>query len=363
MKKLTISWSDLETAFETVSEEFAFADDASNYFDMETGQVVVLDEMFSHEIDSIMEELDEEELDGATWTEQEIRRMPSYEALPEWMKPTVLSAIHLKYADDIDRFESIPKFESREAFEWMEAFVETVRDDGVQKRLADALKKPKPFRKFRDAMESDRRLQRNWRTFENTCQRKCIMNWLSSIGVEPLNPDESTYAPPPLPDLRKIMFDEVRRFVGIARHLPGVQRISLIGSLATEKEFPKDIDLLVTITDDCDLTELARLGRQLAVHMASHSAGADVFLANSNNQYLGRTCSWKKCGPENRASCDALSCGARHYLHDDFSEIRLNETVIQHPPVTLCPEVAAGSTVPSDVHEHLIGPLSLNSLK
>ena len=43
MKKLTISWSDLETAFETVSEEFAFADDASNYFDMETCQVVVLD--------------------------------------------------------------------------------------------------------------------------------------------------------------------------------------------------------------------------------------------------------------------------------------------------------------------------------
>ena len=35
------------------------------------------------------------------------------------------------------------------------------------------------------------------------------------------------------------------------------------GSLTTDKEFPKDIDLLVTATDDCELEPLAQLGRRL----------------------------------------------------------------------------------------------------
>ncbi|KAA1257982.1 hypothetical protein LF1_04730 [Rubripirellula obstinata] len=360
MNKLKIKWTDLETAFEKMGGDFAFMNEISNYFDKETGQVIVVDETVSDAMEAIMEDLGEAEIEGADWTDQDVCRTPTYEELSDWMKPAVLSAIQLEYGANVARFESIPQFESHDSFEWMEAFVETVRDDAVRKKLASALQQRKPFRKFRDAMESDRRLQQQWRSFESARQREAIIEWLGNIDVEPLNPTESTYDPPPLPDLRKIMFAEVRRFVRFARDIPGVVQIALIGSLTTDKEFPKDIDLLVTITDNCDLTELARLGRQLTGHMMAHGAGSDVFLADQAGNYLGRTCSWKKCKPGIRQSCDAHSCGVRHFLHDDFSAIRLDKKTIQHAPVTLWPEPNASDGVAPDIGEHLIQPLSLD---
>jgi predicted nucleotidyltransferase len=193
--------------------------------------------------------------------------------------------------------------------------------------------------------------------FELARQREAVIAWLQNIDVQPLNPDEPTYSLPPLPDLRKIMFAEVLRFVRIARDLPGLQRIALIGSLTSEKEFPKDIDLLVTITGDCDLARLATLGRQLAGRMAAHSAGAEIFLASPDGEYLGRTCPWKSCGPGIRTNCDARSCGRRHYMHDDLQTIQLSKALIDQPPVQLWPETVAVSC-PSDVLEQLVQPLS-----
>ena len=34
-------------------------------------------------------------------------------------------------------------------------------------------------------------------------------------------------------------------------------------------------------------------------------------------------------------SCDALHCGQRHYLHDDFAAVRLTREVIDQLPVLL----------------------------
>jgi predicted nucleotidyltransferase len=360
MKNLQVDWSVLETAFEQMGGEFASMNEALNYFDTETGQVIVIDETVSDAMAAIMEDLGEAEIEAGDWTQQDVCRTPSYESLQDWLKPVVLSAVEVEYGDNISRFKSIPQFESHDAFQWMQAFVESVRDDATRKRLSAALEKRKPFHQFRDAIGSDRRLQQDWRAFESARKREGITEWLTSIGVEPINPDEMTYHPPPLVDLRMIMFAEVRRFVDLARQLDGVERIALVGSLATDKEFPKDIDLLVTITDDCDLTELARLGRQLAGHMAAHSSGADVFLASPSGEYLGRTCPWKECRPGVRASCDALSCGVRQYLHDDFESIRLRRAFIEHPPAMLWPDATASKDVPTDVTEQLIGPLSMD---
>lgn len=360
MKKLSINWFDLEMAFENLSGEDSYLSEIANYFDKETGRVVVLSDDTRDAMSSIVDDLDEMIDDGADWTTEDICCTSSYQALPDWMKESVLAAIQVEYGTDDDRFEPIPQFDSHEAFEWMESFAESVNDNSMRDRLSAALSGRKPFRNFRDAIGSDRRLEQQWHVFESSCRRKAIIEWLHSIDVEPVNPEDSTYDPPALPELRKIMFAEVRRFVRFARDVPGVLSIGLIGSLASDKEFPNDIDLLLTITDDCDLTELARLGRQLAGHMNSHSAGADVFLANPTNTYLGRTCPWKRCGPGNRARCDAQSCGARRYLHDDFGAIQLSEDLIQHPPATLWPKPTAISAVPADVHEQLLEPLSLD---
>jgi len=115
--------------------------------------------------------------------------------------------------------------------------------------------------------------------------------------------------------------------------------------------------MLVTVSDDCDLAPLARLGRQLLGRMQNHGAGADVFLASEDGHYLGRTCPWKNCGPGYRTTCDALHCGARH-LHDDLDAVRIEEEVIAQPAVVLWPDLAAGEGVPLDVREELIEQLA-----
>ena len=146
-------------------------------------------------------------------------------------------------------------------------------------------------------------------------------------------------------------------FVQSAAELPGVQRIALIGSIMTGRSSPKDVDLLVYVTDDLDLTPLATLGRRLKGRLQSHSRGADVFLADEGGRYLGRTCSWKVCRPGIRASCDALHCGRRPYLHDDLATVRLADSIIAAPPLELWPVVVRRCTVPADV-ERLLANLT-----
>ena len=130
--------------------------------------------------------------------------------------------------------------------------------------------------------------------------------------------------------IRDDLLSEVRRFVERARVCPGVRRIVLIGSLATNKEDPKDADVLVTVDDDADLTPLATAGRRLKGRAQSRNKGADIFLADPSGNYIGRICHWRECYPGIRASCDARHCGRRAYLHDDLYDIMLSASLIKH---------------------------------
>ena len=158
--------------------------------------------------------------------------------------------------------------------------------------------------------------------------------------------------------VRDRLLDAASWFVQSAAELPGVERIALIGSIMTSRPSPKDVDLLVYVRDDLDLSPLATLGRRLKGRLQSHSRGADVFLADERGRYLGRTCSWKVCRPGVRASCDALHCGRRPYLHDDLATVRLADSLIAAPPLELWPVVVRRCMVPADV-ERLLTDLTV----
>jgi len=355
MKRLAIDWQNLEMAFDDHPGELGM--ERASYLNLETGEVVFVDEQVRDTVNCIIDQLDTVLAEGADWTDDAIRETYTFQQSSEPEQSSVLATIKIEYGDP-SQFEEIPHFDSHESYEYMQDFIESVSDVTARGRLSEAIAQRKPFRRFRDVLAGDRRLERQWREFEAARQRETIIEWLNSIGVQPTNPDSTTYRPPPLPDLRKIMFAEVRRFVRFARDIDGVKRIALIGSLATDKEFPKDVDVLVTVSDDCDLAPLAELGRQLSGHMNSHRAGADVFLASEAGNYLGRTCPWRDCGPGFRTSCDAMHCGLRPYLHDDFNSIRLKEDMIAQPLVLLWPNVVAADDVQADIHEQLIEQLA-----
>lgn len=149
--------------------------------------------------------------------------------------------------------------------------------------------------------------------------------------------------------VREEMLAGVLRFVRGVERIAGVRRIALIGSIVTTKPTPKDVDLLVTVTDDADLAPLARCARQLQGGLQGTNHWADVFLVDERGRYLGRTCTWRECRPGLRASCDALHCGWRPHLHDDLRDIRLTEAVIADPPVEIWPTVVRRTPVPRDV--------------
>ena len=150
---------------------------------------------------------------------------------------------------------------------------------------------------------------------------------------------------------RPQLLDGLRRFVRSVRDIPGVKSIAVLGSIVTTKPDPKDIDVLVVIADDADLTPLATASRRLQGHAQSFNRGADVFLADERGTYIGRTCHWRDCRPGVRQSCDALHCGRRPYLHDDLDAIRLNSSLVVSPPVTLWPHVERRGQLPPDVEE------------
>jgi hypothetical protein len=154
--------------------------------------------------------------------------------------------------------------------------------------------------------------------------------------------------------IRDGLLSYVQRFVESACLCPGVRRIALIGSLATDKENPKDADLLVIVEDDADLTPLATAGRRLKGHAQSRNKGADIFLADPAGNYIGRICHWRDCRPGIRALCDARHCGRRVFLHDDLDAVTLDASLIKAPPLELWPKIVRRAELPSDVERRLV---------
>ena len=163
---------------------------------------------------------------------------------------------------------------------------------------------------------------------------------------------------PSVAEPRRPLLLAVLAFVLAARACPGVQRISLLGSILTAKAIPKDIDVLVTIDAAMDLTRLARFGRRLMGQAQTINLGADIFLADTTGRYLGRICHYRECHP--RVLCHAQHCGQRDHLNDDLHIVTLSQELIALPPVELWPKVIRRISVPADVEEALLNKLDQN---
>jgi hypothetical protein len=139
------------------------------------------------------------------------------------------------------------------------------------------------------------------------------------------------------------------RFVREASRVPGVLRISMVGSLCTNKPRPKDIDFLVRVEPGCDLAELARVGRRMNGNGIPGSPGADVFI-EEEGRYLGRACKFREWWQ--RVSCQPGFCIMdRPFLCAVDDELMLDAALVAEPPLTLWPEVVARVKLPPDVQK------------
>ncbi|UCC61622.1 MAG: hypothetical protein JSV36_12535 [Anaerolineae bacterium] len=347
MKKLRVDVDELTFAFENASWEMSY------YLDLETGQVISITEETRWRLEGIYQEA----RDAGSDQPFDLAEVLEDYGLPDWQKERLLEADRLEVGFGV-RYISVPRADSSEGYRDMEAFISVVKDERLQDRLWRAIRGRGAFRRFKDVLSSDLRERERWFRFKDERLQERVLAWLESEGIEPIVEPGPVWEPiPPPPPVRPRLLDEVLCFVRAASQLTGVRRIALIGSLTTGEPDPKDADLLVTVTDEMDLAPLATLGRKLQGHAQSFARGGDVFLADPRGRYLGRTCPWKQCGPGIRQRCDALHCGRRPYLHDDWAAVRLPGSLVAAPPIELWPEVSARVPVPEDVEQILLASL------
>jgi len=151
-------------------------------------------------------------------------------------------------------------------------------------------------------------------------------------------------------------------FVRSVARVEGVQRISILGSITTEKLKPKDIDFLVMVEHSAELEPIARLGRKLKGRTGSEGGGADIFLTDTLGNYIGRTCSWKECRRGARMSCEALNCGRRQYLYDDLQKITLSQETIAGA-LQLWPLVEKRVGLPEDLETAIVELMREQTMK
>jgi hypothetical protein len=160
---------------------------------------------------------------------------------------------------------------------------------------------------------------------------------------------------PSVAEPRRPLLLGVFSFVLATRLCPGVRRIALLGSLTTAKAIPKDVDLLVTVERAIDLSQLASAGRRLKGLAQTINLGADIFLADTAGQYLGRICHYRECHP--RVACRAQHCGLRTHLNDDLHVVTLSKDLLASPPIELWPKVIRRLAVTDDLEEILLTKL------
>ena len=319
----------LMAAFEDASWETSY------YLDLNTGEVIMLT---SEELGYVEEPPD--------WP------------LPEWQQEAVKRAGEI-WLDGGKQYLRVPDADSREGYRDMEDFIATVEDEHLRELLWAAIQGRGAFRRFKDVLYDHPRERKRWFDFGDTQVRERVLDWLGSEGIEPIIEEPEAPEEKELigPSDRDLCLTEALAFVRQAIRIPGVERIALLGSMTTDRPDPKDVDLLVTVTEDMDLKPLAAAARRLSGHLQQHRLGADIFLADPQNRYLGRTCPWKVCVPGMRMRCDARHCGRRPYLHDDWEAVRLEDTVVRRPPVVLWPQVVTCGPLPKDVEQVLVQPL------
>ena len=87
-------------------------------------------------------------------------------------------------------------------------------------------------------------------------------------------------------------------------------------------------------------------GRRLKDTSQTINLGADIFLADGSDHYLGRLCHYRECYA--RVACRALHCGQRQHLNDDLQIVTLSPALISAPPIDLWPRIVRRCAVPPD---------------
>jgi len=267
------------------------------------------------------------------------------DAYPEDIDDEMQAAIDMVEEAPPGRFLSLDPDEVRVSIHDARKFADAVPDEAFRKLLRAALDTRRgAFRAFRDVLHQEAGELDRWRHFEQQRLREKIVEFLAENGINVLYEPLPPYQPRLVE--RQHLLDGAAKFVDRVKRIRGVERIALIGSLATPKQQPNNADLLVTIVTKESVHDIAAAARKLSGHALTMNRGANVFLADRSGTYLGRTCPWRECGPGIRTRCQAQHCGG--HLYDDLHLVKLPKQLIASPPLVIWPTPAVNDDVSAD---------------
>jgi hypothetical protein len=82
-----------------------------------------------------------------------------------------------------DRFVRVEPVSSHESFRWMEDFAASQKDDAVREALLDALDRPRPFRRFKDALADFPEVREAWFRAHEERVLAYARTWIESEGL------------------------------------------------------------------------------------------------------------------------------------------------------------------------------------
>lgn len=97
---------------------------------------------------------------------------------------------------DGDRFIEIDFIGSNQGFRWMEDFALGQENERVREKLQDALGRPRPFRRFKDALDEFSEAREAWYRYEDGKLKECARAWLADHEIDA---DVFEAAPPGTP--------------------------------------------------------------------------------------------------------------------------------------------------------------------
>lgn len=95
-----------------------------------------------------------------------------------------LERIKMALAKDKGRYIQVPKSSPRENHAVMEGFINQVADPRFKESLKRAMTSHKPFREFRDLIETRVKEKREWEAYQKTSLESRAKSFLKSSGLE-----------------------------------------------------------------------------------------------------------------------------------------------------------------------------------
>ena len=105
---------------------------------------------------------------------RDIKFIPNYDQHPD-MDSDVWDADSKEIEAHFDEYIQSDAMESSDYFQVMADFVETVTDENIRERLAQAHERPKPFRNFKFDIDNSGPYRNKWFTFKT----ERLINWVN----------------------------------------------------------------------------------------------------------------------------------------------------------------------------------------